>query len=92
MHPFVSCPDRLRKIAPMSLMSALVAERILVFTGMRSEVVRFNFSSKLVPAKQLWHPVSASVVIVVLPAYGLCGKPWTTKSELRTLTFRVTVG
>ena len=63
--PFTSEPDRLSRVAPNNLIPSLLAERIFVLTGMRLEVVRPSLWRRLVPAKQLWHPVSARAVIVV---------------------------
>ena len=73
-------------------MSALLAVRILVLTGMTSAVVRLSPFRRFVPAKQLWHPVSASAVMVAQPAGGVCAKPKSAKSVLRTLAVRVMVG
>ena len=73
-------------------MSALLADRILVLMGMRSDVVRPSPFRRFMPAKQLWHPVSASAVMVAQPAGGVCAKPKSAKSALRTLAVRVMVG
>ena len=64
MRPNASVPERCNSIAPTSLMSASSADRILVLMGIRSEVVRPNLRRRFVPAKQLWHPVSASALMV----------------------------
>lgn len=58
-RPAASEPDNFRKIAPISLIPSLLAARIFVFTGRRSELVRPNWRKRLVPAKQLLHHVSA---------------------------------
>ena len=46
-------------------MLSLFAERILVVTGIRFDVDKFIFRSRFVPARQLWHPVSASALMAI---------------------------
>lgn len=59
---------------------------------MRSFAVKCSLWRTLMPARQLWHPVSASAVMVALPACGVCVRPRVAESVLITLAFRVMVG
>ena len=93
--PCASEPDRLSRMAPNSLMPSLFAECIFVFTGMRLDVVSPSLWMRLVPARQLWQPVSANTVMeVVLPTRDVHDelKAVAIKSALMTLAERVMVG
>ena len=82
-------------MAPNNLIPSLLAERILVFTGMRSDNVRPSLGRRFVPAKQLWHPVSAITVMVVhLIIYGVCDdlRAFAAKSALRGVADKMMVG
>ena len=61
-------PESRSGIAPSNSMSSLLAVRIFVVTGVRSETVNPSWESRLSPARQLWHPVSASAETVALGA------------------------
>ena len=92
MRPCASGAEMWSNKAPKILMSSLLAERILVVTGIRSEVLRPSFWSKLVPAKQLWHPVSANAMKVEGPARGMCVTPKAVGSPLKISALSVIVG
>ena len=47
-------------------MPSLFADLIFVFTGMRSVAFMPNLWRRLIPARQLWHPVSVSADIVMV--------------------------
>ena len=82
-------------MAPSNLIPWLLADRIFVNTGMRSDVERPSFCSKLVPARLLWHPVSASTltatVLFVLNLYD-GPRASSVKSASMALTVKVIVG
>ena len=64
--PSALVPEIWSIIAPRRLMSVLLADRILVVTGFRVLGSMFSFCRRLVPARQLWHAVSATALIVVV--------------------------
>ena len=95
MWPCASEPDRLSRMAPSSLMPSLLAECIFVFTGMRLDVVNPSLWMRLIPAKQLWHPVSARTVMEMV--FVACDvdeglSAVSTKFALMTFADRVMVG
>ena len=63
--PSAVVPVIRRNNAPSILMPSLLAECILVVTGMRDEGGTPIRWSRSVPARQLWHPVSASACMVM---------------------------
>ena len=75
-------------------MLSLFAERILVVTGIRFDVDKFIFRSRFVPARQLWHPVSASALMAILVLLRVSVECIVVPVILapRALTYRLTMG
>ena len=67
----------------------LLADRILVVTGVRSFGSMFSFCRRLTPARQLWHAVSA-IALIVVDVGVLLGKFGFMGSSI--LTFRLMMG
>ena len=95
MDPSAPLPESLRNIAPKRLIPLLLALCIFVVTGRSAERVSPSWLRRLVPARQLWHPVSANTLMDVgLPRLGY-GVYWILGDERSTAiawTSRVRVG